>query len=155
MLDVSAFDEPSTNKQLIKIYRDCEYEMVNRNNYALQDLLGSAREKIPDLLKSGVYMVSCQSGCDHIYLGETERNLTVRFNEHLNNIESKDVRNGIARHMNEIGHITDISKVSLIEHVRSRSTRVFECVEKVHINENSDKNLMNLNYGQITSNQRG
>lgn len=49
------------------------------------------------------------------YYGKTERNPTIRYDEHEYAVEKNDYRSGVARHLNENEHETDISKVKLVQ----------------------------------------
>lgn len=64
---------------MICTYRDIEYEIFNHNDYTLQKYLGSAKDRITDLLKSGIYEIGCQDGCAYAYYGMSERKPTFRF----------------------------------------------------------------------------
>jgi hypothetical protein len=142
----------NVTNQLASIYSDIGLEMVHRNDYTLHKYLGSAKDRIPDLLKSGIYEIECQDGCNFAYYGMTERNPVVRFGEHMDCVRRSDCRSGVARHLVEYGHTIDVSKLKLIQPVNSRNTRVFECYEKLHIVKNRKcRELMNLNDGNVNS----
>lgn len=88
------------------------------------------KDQIEPLLKSGIYEVGCQPGCDFKYLGMTQRNPTIRFGEHEYSISKNDPKNGVAGHVNKFNHSTDMSNVRLVEQVFSRDKRVFQCATK-------------------------
>lgn len=141
-----------TNKQFSRLYRDNGYQMVNTNVYTMQKSIGSAKDKIPSLLKSGIYEVGCQEGCPYKYYGLSQRNPTIRYGEHKYCIEKNDHRSGVAKHMDEYKHKTDLSNVKLVQPVNGRNYGVFECYEKVHIVKNRrERPLMNQNDGSVNS----
>lgn len=140
------------NRHFSRMYRDVGFKMVNKNEYNLQKLIGGAKDKIPKLLKSGIYKVGCQVGCLFKYIGKSERNPTIRFEEHDQCVTKNDLRSAVARHMIEYKHATDISNLELVQPVSSRNTVVFECYEKIHILKNKGRvPLMNQNDGNVNS----
>lgn len=68
----------TTTNLLSNMYRLNDIQAVNQNIYPMQKLLGTAKDKIPNLQKSGVYSIECQNDCDLTYYGVSERNPTVR-----------------------------------------------------------------------------
>lgn len=54
-------------KSLFKVFRKVNYEMVNGNNYTIQKQFNVTKDKIPPKLRSGIYEVRCQDGCDFKY----------------------------------------------------------------------------------------
>lgn len=98
--------------------------MVNANVYTMQKSFGSAKDKIPSLLKSGIYEVDCQEGCHYKYYGLSQRNPTIRYGEHKYCIEKNDHRSGVAKHMDEYNY-----NVKLVQPVNGRNYSVFECYE--------------------------
>lgn len=142
----------TTTNSLSKVYRRNDMQAVNQNIYPMQKLLGTAKDKIPKLQKSGVYSIDCQQNCDFKYYGVSERNATVRYLEHEKCYFKKDKRSAVARHLIDNKHVTDLSNVKLVQPVSGRNTTVFECYEKIQIIKNGrTKNLMNLNNGNIDS----
>lgn len=148
---VIPYAQASTN-ELAYMYRKYGQQAVNNNIYSLQKLIGGTKDKIPDLLKSGIYELECEPPCDFIYNGMSERNPTVRYGEHEQSFNKKDTKSAVARHLIQNNHKTDISRLKLVRPVSGRNTTAFECWEKIHIVKNRrTKNLMNLNDGNINS----
>ena len=113
-----------TTDLLSRLYRKFDFQTVNSNPHSWQKLLGSAKDRIPDLLKSGIDEISCQDGCDFAYYGKTEPNLVVRYSEHENCFAVFS---------------TDLSKMKLLQSVSGRNTCAYECYEKIHIIKNKRK----------------
>lgn len=55
-----------STSRLARIYHDNGYQAVNTNNYSLQKLIGNAKDKIPNLLKSGIYEIECQDDVPYL-----------------------------------------------------------------------------------------
>ncbi len=141
-----------TNKQLSRMYRDNGFQMVNENVYSVQKLIGNAKDKIPDMLRSGIYEIGCQISCPFRYVGKSERNPTLRYNEHDYCVKKNDHKSAVAKHMNEFEHETDISNVELVMPVSGRNTSVFDCYEKIQIIKSRRIGpLMNQNDGSVNS----
>lgn len=141
-----------TNKEFSRLYRDNGFQMVNKNVYSVQKLIGSAKDKIPNLLKLGIYEIGCRKGCPYKYYGKSERNPTVRYDEHDYCVKKNDHKSAVAKHMNEYKHVTDISNVELIQPVSGRNTSAFDCYEKIQIIKNRRVTpLMNQNDGNVNS----
>ena len=72
---------PSVTKKLAPAFKKHDIEFAPKCLKTVRSLLGSNKDPIPSLKKSGVYEISCQSGCDAVYYGKTIRNLETRFND--------------------------------------------------------------------------
>ncbi len=63
-----------------------------------------------------VYRLECE--CGHFYVGQTKRKLRLRVAEHKYAIRVKNMLYPMARHYNEVGHVTESSlKVIGIESI--------------------------------------
>lgn len=91
--------DPIVGRKLSGVYRELGYEMVTCKDYSLQNKLKSTKNDIPPILCSAIYEIRCQDGCLFIYNGMTQRNPTVRFEEHLDAIIKSDFRSSAAKHM--------------------------------------------------------
>lgn len=142
----------TTTNLLSKMYSENGLQAVNQNIYPMQRLIGTAKDKIPKLLQSGIYSIECQKNCDYIYYGKSERNPEIRYAEHIYCYDTLDKRSAVARHLIENKHKTDFSKVKLVQPVSGRNTMAYDCYEKIQIMKNGrTKKLMNLNSGNIES----
>ena len=80
-------------------------------------MLGSNKDSILTLKKSGIYGISYQSGCDTVYYGKTIRNIETRFTEHMYRFQCMNSdKSGVAKHMIENQHTIDIANIKLIQH---------------------------------------
>lgn len=96
------------NGALSRMYRDEGLQMVNKNIYSIQKMIGGFKDKVPALLKAGVYEISCEDGCDYAYYGMIEPNPNVRCDEHAYCIKKNDFKSAVARHMIENRHVTSM-----------------------------------------------
>ena len=74
---------PLVTKNLPPVFRKHDFEFAPKSFTTLKSLIGSNKDPIPFLKKSGIYEISCQSGCDAVYYGKTIRNIETRFSEHF------------------------------------------------------------------------
>lgn len=122
------FDNNIT-KPLSKKFRDFGVELVfSSRSCQLKSLLGSTKDKINNLSKSGVYKISCPH-CDKIYIGQTKRTLEIRFNEHISEVRkaNKEIDKGlvhnfrskVAEHIFEEEHQLTKDNINILRNVSS------------------------------------
>lgn len=143
---------PEAIKHLKPAYRKHDIQLVHRSENKLGNLLGSPKEKPPKLMRSGIYRIECQTGCDFFYIGRTIRNPTKRFDEHMQdwiNENQDENASAVAAHLLKNGHKIDIDNVKLVKEVRSKWKIDFE--EAVYIHKNKHLKLMNRKLGDIDS----
>jgi hypothetical protein len=58
----------------------------------------------PQYEKSGIYKITCKT-CHKSYVGQTNRNLKLRFHEHLHYIKNNDPRSAYALHILNCRHV--------------------------------------------------
>ncbi|XP_067633181.1 uncharacterized protein [Eurosta solidaginis] len=76
-----------------------EMQIVYTNNNKLKNILGSKKDTVPMLERSGIYQISCL-GCDAKYVGQTRRQISVRFKEHEKHVNNKQIhRSAVAAHI--------------------------------------------------------
>ena len=122
-------------------------EIVYRGEGSLKQLVGSLKDKIPDLHKSGIYRIQC-SCCGRAYYGMTIRKLFVRFNEHVKSAGWKS-KTAIGKHIFSAKHEVHISELKLIQPINQ--TWKVEYYEAIHIHMHKHENLLNTDDGNITS----
>nr|XP_022905290.1 uncharacterized protein LOC111417295 [Onthophagus taurus]XP_022905291.1 uncharacterized protein LOC111417295 [Onthophagus taurus]XP_022905292.1 uncharacterized protein LOC111417295 [Onthophagus taurus] len=112
---------PLIQKQFSDIFNKFNVTPVYRANAKLGQLLTNNKHIFDDKLKSGIYKLNCND-CDSFYIGQTGRNISTRFKEHLNKENST-----FYKHLKEHKHKTDISKIKLLKHLnKSRKMDLFE-----------------------------
>lgn len=132
---------PRINDAITKSLKGANVSVVNMNQNKLRSLLGSTKDKIPTLQKSGVYEISCND-CDMKYIGQTCRTIQERFKEHQSKKES-----AVNGHMKEMNHTFNIKNLKLLKEVNK--TWFLDATEALFINNGT--NLMNRDDCPINS----
>ncbi|XP_055534819.1 uncharacterized protein LOC129724165 [Wyeomyia smithii] len=119
----------SFTRQLRKKFRKFGIDIIysSRNNQ-MKTKLGSTKDTIDKLHRAGVYKVACPH-CDKVYIGQTKRNLDIRFKEHTSELvkAKKDSEKGIthhfrskiAEHIFHEDHAMTTDNISLVRSVTS------------------------------------
>jgi hypothetical protein len=64
-----------------KLFRNTNITLDFKTTYTIGKLVDEKRETNP-YEQSGIYKITCQS-CQKVYIGQTGRNLTTRYKEHI------------------------------------------------------------------------
>lgn len=148
------FDQKIT-KPLRSKLRKFGIELVfsSRNNQ-LKTLLGSTKDPVDALGKSGVYKISCPH-CDKIYIGQTKRTLDTRFKEHLAEVTkaTKETEKGmhyhfkskIAEHIFNEDHQLTKDNISILRHIQNPWK--LDVAESLEIYKQTKSNLLNKDQG--------
>jgi hypothetical protein len=84
------------------------------NNTISQILRPKATNSTPIYNKSGNYKLTCKT-CQHVYVGQTSRNLKQRYQEHIRYIRNNKPQSAFAQHIlnnqHEYGTIEEIMKL--------------------------------------------
>lgn len=139
---------PNITYKLHTKFKEHGMKIVYRSEHKLSQLLGSTKDKTPQLKKSGVYVFEC-SECKIKYYGQTKRDIETRFNDHCQCIRLNFPRkSAIASHVLIDGH-AHINKndVKLLKQVND--ARRLDAYESYYIQR--DNNVLNLDGGNITS----
>lgn len=142
-------------KKLRPALRKFGFELVftSRNNQ-LQTLLGSTKDPIDNLGKSGIYKITCDH-CDKIYIGQTKRTLNTRFKEHIAEVTkaNKDTDKGlthhfkskVAEHIFNENHFLNTDSIKITRHITNPwKLNVAESLEIFKHNRNQ---LLNKDQG--------
>lgn len=111
-------------------------------------MLGSTKDKIETMDKSGVYLFSCPySNCSAKYIGETRRALKVRAGEHIGHTKNnRPESSAIAEHALDVGH-TNIQRADFrLLSATNNNARLKVC-EAIHIHKHRDN--INRDDGQV------
>ena len=139
---------PRITNKLKSKFKEFGMQFVYRNESKLVNLLGTTKDKTPQLNKSGIYSVEC-GDCKRSYHGQTKRAVTVRVGEHFkcirNNMPS---RSAVALHalVNEHTNVS-IENAKLEKQVNDE--RRLDAYEYYYIKR--DPSALNLDEGNITS----
>ena len=144
---VSMTFAPKITNKFNKIFSEHDLEMVYRSDNKLKNLLGSTKDKTPELQKSGIYAVQC-SECDKTYYGQTKRSIEERFKEHTQCIRlNQPNKSAIAAHVINEGHGVNKKSLKLLKQVND--DRRLDAYEAYYIQSNT--NSLNLDSGNIES----
>lgn len=126
-----------------------EIVFSNRNN-KLGTLLGSTKDPVDNMSKSGVYRITCPD-CNRIYIGQTRRNLETRLKEHVREAElaarkhTTDFRSKVAEHIASEHHTISREDIQLVDHIRD--TRRMDVAESIEIYRTPQSMLLNRDQG--------
>jgi len=138
---------PIYNNNIRKVLMDNNIKVVNKPNTRLGEFLGSTKDKINDLEKSGIYKVTCND-CDKFYIGQTIFSCMKRYKQHASKFKHKHYdQSAVALHMYENGHNIDDNNVHLVQHVSNR--RLLDITETIHIHTADEELLMNREPGPL------
>lgn len=142
------FAPPLTNT-LKHLFKKHKLELTFANNNKLLHKLGSVKDSIPELQKSGCYRIDCaEKDCNKLYIGQTKRNITTRFKEHTAHFKyNRPEKSSVAAHMLENEHF-DIKDVKLIKQIQNAAS--LDAWESLYIHRNR-QNVMNTDTAPINS----
>lgn len=121
----------------------------SRNN-KLGTLLGSTKDPVDKMSKSGVYRIVCPH-CSKIYIGQTRRNLETRLKEHVREAErarkkpSTDFRSKVAEHIIAENHTISRDDIQMANHITD--SRKLDAAESIEIYKTPDNMLLNRDQG--------
>jgi len=145
---VSMSFAPEITNKLKKSFNEHNMQIVYKSDRKLSNLLGSAKDKIPKLQKSGIYTIKC-GDCNRKYYGQTKRTIDERYKEHMQCVRlNQPNKSAVATHILIDGHV-NITKdnVNLLRQVHDQ--RQLDAYEAFYIQK--DKNALNLDFGNIQS----
>ena len=83
-----------------------------------------------------IYMLECnKSNCGKRYIGETDREIKKRINEHLGYIRNKNTDKATGKHFNLPGHSESNLMFTIIEQSKSKESEYRKEREKYHISK--------------------
>ena len=129
----------------------CEVCPYVRRGSVLQNPINKKSIKINSSLdcnsKNTVYCIFCnKSGCNQIYVGQSQRELKTRFSEHKTSVRT-NAKKVVGQHFNGPGHSISNMEVAAIEKVFERGTQIIEKRESMWI-EFLEAEFMGLNKQQ-------
>jgi hypothetical protein len=119
---------PKISDGLTNIFKNYGVNIVTSKNNNLKALLGTTKDKIEEGGKSGIYKIQCEE-CDKCYVGQTKRNIDIRFKEHLRNVKNQeDDKSPVAEHLLNTNH--NIKSAKLLKNVNNyRELNIREAIE--------------------------
>jgi len=85
-------------RKITNLFKQTDIKRAFRStNTIQQQTRPKNRETTPDHNKSGIYKLLCKT-CNKVYIGQTSRNLSIRFREHIRYINNNDPQSAYAQH---------------------------------------------------------
>ena len=140
---------------LDRIVRKAGFDLVFKSMNTLRQNLGSPKDKIEPLLKSGIYSFKCDS-CESMYIGQSRRSVGVRGKEHLAHFKNNRFgKSSVADHILETEHPFPLKNLSLVKEVNDPFLlNPWESLYIQKFNKNGGKtglNILNSDNGPIVS----
>lgn len=96
---------PKLTNKLKSAFRKQDLQLVYRTENKISNFLGSTKDKMKVLEKSGIYQITC-SCCQSTYYGQTRRQVRIRYKEHLANIKNNQPsKSSVAEHAITNSHL--------------------------------------------------
>lgn len=134
-----------TTEKIGKILRQHKIRPVFQTTTKISNLLPTPKEKIP-LECQGVYEIPC-ADCDKTYVGQTNRRISVRREEHVLAVHKKTKTSSLVQHIDATGHKINFDGTKMlakIEHFKKRITREAIEIEKRPDNLNTRDDTQRL-----------
>jgi len=104
-------------RRITNLFRNTNIRIAYRSTNTITQRLGQHRRHDNDNTtpnhdynKSGIYQLKCNT-CHKAYIGQTSRNITQRYKEHIRYIKNNEPKSAYAEHIlqnrHEYGHLTD------------------------------------------------
>lgn len=146
-----------------RILRKYNLRTIYKPHITINKILGNPKDKIY-LENQGVYSISC-GNCNKSYIGQTNRRISARLQEHKLNIKNKQTASALYTHERETGHKIDLNsckQIANIDHYKTRIIReAIEIEKQGSLNKKDDalnlpsawKSVIN-NYKHLTTHHR-
>jgi hypothetical protein len=106
--------------KITKLFKDTNLKIAFITTSTIGKLLNKQQE-MNSYKRSGIYKITYQS-CHKVYIGQTGRNLTKGYKEHIRNIKHNKDESAFARYIlnkcQQYGSMTEI--MEMIEHAKKR-----------------------------------
>jgi hypothetical protein len=117
---------------ITNIFRKTDLKIAFRTTNTLGNLISRKNHTTDKFSKSRVYRLIC-SGCHKTYVGQTGRQFSARYREHLTTFHKKNNSLNYAKHLNEADHsFGPIHDIMEILHYQGKEGHL-NTVEKFHI----------------------
>ena len=142
---------PKITNHLKPIFEKHGIKLALSNSNKISNILGNTKDKIGSLAKPGIYKIVC-GDCNKIYIGQTRREIQIRFKEHCQHIKyNRPSKSAVASHAlnsNPVHFNIRTEQLSLIKQVRKRNQ--LDAWESIYMKKYKD-NTMNIDSPPITS----
>ncbi|XP_023311228.1 uncharacterized protein LOC111691923 [Anoplophora glabripennis] len=126
-----------TTDKISKVLKKHKIETVFNTDRKIGNILPSAKTKIP-LEGQGVYQIPC-GDCEKSYIGQTNRRVQTRREEHRNAVEKNQATSSLAQHAKNTGHKINFEETRIIANIEHKTKRIIR--EAIEI----EKHTKNLN----------
>lgn len=117
-----------TTDRISKILRRHNIETTFKADRKISTVLRNPKTKIP-LENQGVYEIPCLN-CERTYIGQTNRRVNARRDEHKNSVRKDEKTSSLAQHVKETSHTIDFSNTKLLANIEYTKTRIIrEAIE--------------------------
>lgn len=129
-----------TTDKIGRILRRRNIQVVYKPHEQMTKYLRKEKDKIP-LEAQGVYQIPC-STCEKVYVGQTNRRISVRLEEHKNAVLKKVTTSALVQHIQETKHEIAFNNTKILaneEHSRRRIIReAIEIERRINMNARDD-----------------
>lgn len=135
----------TTTKMAQFIRRKLSWEIGYYPGQKISSLLCNLKQK-PFKSRKGVYEFKCEN-CDDKYIGETGRDINIRFIEHQNDVKRSNIKSPVFLHMIENEHNIDLNSLKMMFPESRKFHRKFKeglSIRNTSNNMNSSRG-MNIN----------
>lgn len=117
-----------------------------KTNNKLKNKLNNPKDKIKNENQAGIYEIKCND-CEEIYIGQTKRNLKIRYKEHFSHIKyNREEKSAVAKHCLQNSHTISKDNSKIIKVISN--PKDLNAWETYFINK-TNSTLMNNENGPI------
>lgn len=119
---------PQLQHKLGNLFKKFKIVPAYYTNTKMKSLLGNCYTQIENCKKSGIYEIKC-SNCDLKYIGQTRRNMLVRYKEHMYHVKCFNIdKSAVAGHAIATGHKFPQQNVTLLKASNIENLNMFEAI---------------------------
>jgi len=91
-------------RMITNLFKQTDIKIAFKSTNTLQQLIKpKAQDTTQEHDKSGIYKLTCKT-CNKVYIGQTSRNLTIRYREHIRYIKNNDPQSAYTLHILQNRH---------------------------------------------------
>lgn len=146
-----------TTEKIKRILSKVNIETIFTTDKKIGEILHNPKDKIR-LEHQGVYEVPCGE-CEKTYIGQTNRRINVRNEEHKNAVKKKELTSSLTQHFLSSGHTIDFDNtksLARVEYLQDRITReAIEIEKRPHsLNKRDDGQRLPNTWKPVINNRR-
>ena len=117
-----------TTDKIGNILKKSNIKTVFTTDKKISATLPNPKTKIP-LEGQGVYEIPCRD-CSQSYIGQTNRRINVRRDEHANAVAKDERTSSLAQHVKATGHTIEFEKTKILANIEQKTKRIIrEAIE--------------------------